>query len=69
LREAAVSGVGICALPEFIVAADLAAGRLKEILTAFAIPHLSLWALWPSRRYMPAKVRVFVDYLAESLAR
>jgi DNA-binding transcriptional LysR family regulator len=67
LRRAAVGGMGICALPDFIAAEDLAAGRLKPILAGFPGPALTLWALWPSRRFVPAKVRVFVDYLTESL--
>jgi DNA-binding transcriptional LysR family regulator len=68
LREVAVAGMGICALPEFIAAEDLAAGRLKAILTGYEAPALTLWALWPSRRFVPAKVRVFVDYLVACLA-
>ena len=67
LRRVAVGGMGICALPEFIAAEDLAAGRLKAILTDFEAPTLTLWALWPSRRFVPAKIRVFVDYLAACL--
>ena len=67
LREVAVSGMGICSLPEFIAADDLAAGRLTAILAGFETPPLTLWALWPSRRFVPAKVRVFVDYLANCL--
>lgn len=67
LRDAAVAGLGITTLPEFIVAADLAAGRLVPVLTEHPAPALPLWALWPSRRYVPAKVRLFVDYLAEHL--
>jgi DNA-binding transcriptional LysR family regulator len=68
LRKVAVEGMGICALPEFIAADDLAAGRLQAILTGFEAPALTLWALWPARRFVPAKVRVFVDYLAACLA-
>ncbi len=68
LRGAAAGGMGICALPDFIAAEDLAAGRLKSILAGYPGPVLTLWALWPSRRFVPAKVRVFVDHLAESLA-
>jgi DNA-binding transcriptional LysR family regulator len=60
--------MGICALPEFIAAEDLTAGRLKAILTGYEAPALTLWALWPSRRFVPAKVRVFVDYLVACLA-
>lgn len=67
LCQVAVAGMGICALPEFIAAEDLASGRLRAILTGFEAPTLTLWALWPSRRFVPAKVRVFVDYLASRL--
>jgi DNA-binding transcriptional LysR family regulator len=67
LRRVAVGGMGICALPEFIAADDLEAARLKVILGAFEAPRITLWALWPSRRFVPAKVRVFVDYLGACL--
>ena len=67
LRHAAVSGMGICSLPRFIVADDLEAGRLECVLGDWRAPPLVLSAVWPSRRFVPAKVRVFVDYLAEHL--
>jgi DNA-binding transcriptional LysR family regulator len=67
LRKAAVAGLGICALPEFIVAPDIEAGRLRSILSDYPAPRLTLWALWPSRRYVPAKVRVFVAFLSSAL--
>jgi DNA-binding transcriptional LysR family regulator len=67
LRRAAIAGMGICGLPSFIVAEDLAAGRLERVLTDWQAPNLTLSAVWPSRRFVPAKVRVFVDYLLECL--
>jgi len=67
LRKAAVGGMGIVSLPDFIVAEDLAAGRLRPVLTGYTTNPLPLSALWPSRQFVPAKVRVFVDYLAEAL--
>jgi len=67
LREAALRGMGIASLPNFIVAEDLAAGRLRRILPGYRTRLLPLSALWPSRRFAPAKVRVFVDYLAQKL--
>jgi DNA-binding transcriptional LysR family regulator len=67
LRHAAIAGMGICSLPRFIVAEDLAAGRLEAVLGDWSAPSLVLSAVWPSRRYLPAKVRVFVDYLVEHL--
>jgi DNA-binding transcriptional LysR family regulator len=68
LRRAALAGMGICSLPTFIVAEDLAAGRLERVLADYHTPRLPLAAIWPSRRFVPAKVRVFVDFLVESLA-
>lgn len=67
LRHAAVAGMGICSLPRFLVADDLDSGALESILDDWQAPALVLSAVWPSRRFVPAKVRVFVDYLAEHL--
>ncbi len=67
LREAAIGGMGIVSLPDFIVAEDLAAGHLRAVLSSYETRPLPLSALWPSRQFVPAKVRVFVDYLAEKL--
>ena len=54
LRRAAVGGMGICSLPAFIVADDLAAGRLERVLADYGAPRMPLSALWPSRRFVPA---------------
>jgi DNA-binding transcriptional LysR family regulator len=67
LRHAAIAGMGVCSLPRFIVAEDLAAGVLECVLEDWRAPPLVLSAVWPSRRFVPAKVRVFVDYLTEHL--
>ena len=69
LREAAVAGLGIVHMPEFLVGDDLAAGRLVPILTDYGTLPLACSALWPSRQFVPAKVRVFVEFLAETLGR
>ena len=52
---AAVAGMGICALPSFIVAEDLGAGRLERVLANWRAPTLALSEVWPSRRFIPAK--------------
>ena len=46
------------------MAADLANGRLERILPSLTAPRVPLFGLYPDRSYLPAKVRVFVDYLA-----
>ncbi|MEW6689502.1 MAG: LysR family transcriptional regulator [Pseudomonadota bacterium] len=64
LAAAAVQGVGIAFEPDFILAPDLGAGRLVPVLQAFAAPAAPIYAVYQSRRYLSAKVRAFVDFLA-----
>jgi DNA-binding transcriptional LysR family regulator len=68
LAAAAVEGIGIALEPDFIVGADLAAGRLVRILADYSPAPTSLYAVYPSRRHLSAKVRAFVDFLAERFA-
>lgn len=65
LRSAALSALGIAMLPTFIVGADLADGRLRQVLSAYNPPPISINAVFPSRRFLSARVRSFVDFLAE----
>ncbi len=64
LAAAAAAGLGICLEPDFIVAEHVAAGRLAPILTGYAAAAAPIYAAYPSRRHLSAKVRAFVDYLA-----
>ncbi|WP_229263396.1 LysR substrate-binding domain-containing protein [Duganella dendranthematis] len=68
LRIAAVRGTGIIFQPHFIVADDLAAGRLLHILPEWESPEFGIFAVYPSRKHVSAKVRTFVDFLNNSLA-
>jgi DNA-binding transcriptional LysR family regulator len=68
LRQAALAGHGITVLPTFMVGADLGAGRLAVVLPRFRIPALAAHAVYPTRRHLPAKVRAFVDLMAEKLS-
>lgn len=68
LRIAALGGLGIVRLPSYLVQEDLAAGRLREILCAFHSPPRAVYALHHQRRHVPAKVRTFIDFLAERFA-
>lgn len=65
LRAAALADLGITLLPTFIVGADLKSGRLLPVLADYCPPPLSINAVFPSRRYLSAKVRSFVDFLAD----
>jgi DNA-binding transcriptional LysR family regulator len=68
LAEAALHGAGIAYLPEPICAAELAAGRLVELLADPAAPRAPVHALLAPGRYRPPKVRVFLEALGAALA-
>jgi DNA-binding transcriptional LysR family regulator len=65
LAAAAVEGIGIAMEPDFIVDADVAAGRLVRVLADYVPAPTNVYAVYPSRRHLSAKVRAFVDFLAE----
>ncbi|MBK7472132.1 MAG: LysR family transcriptional regulator [Betaproteobacteria bacterium] len=68
LRTAALAGVGIVVQPSFMVGEDLRLGRLVPVLERYCQPDLAAYAVYPTRRHLPAKVRSFVDFLAETLS-
>jgi DNA-binding transcriptional LysR family regulator len=65
LRLAAISGAGLVLLPTFIVGEDIAAGRLQRVLNDFRVEDLNIFAVYPHRQYLSAKVRTFVDFLGD----
>ncbi|SFB21058.1 DNA-binding transcriptional regulator, LysR family [Collimonas sp. OK607] len=67
LRLAALHDAGILFQPHFIVADDLAAGRLVRVLPQWQSGELGVYAVYPSRRHLSAKVRTFVEFLIARL--
>lgn len=68
LREATLDGLGVACLPAYLVADDIAQGRLAIVAPAYtcAITH-DLYAMYFRSRYINPVVRSFVDYLADAL--
>lgn len=64
LKAAAISGLGVTLLPTFIAGPDLGAGRLRQVLPDYCPPEISIYVVFPSRRYLSAKVKTFVDFLS-----
>ncbi len=64
-RAAAVSGLGFAPLPDFIAQPALDAGQLVSVLDDWVPRGGGIFAVYPHRRYLPAKIRVFVDYLVQ----
>jgi DNA-binding transcriptional LysR family regulator len=66
IREAVISGLGIALRSTWDVGAELKDGRLVQVLPAFeGSQNVALSAVYPSRQHLPAKVRHFIDYLAD----
>lgn len=61
-----LSGMGISYLPDFIVRDALAEGQLKEVMQGCCTQQGHFSAVWPSGRYLSARVRCFIDFIAES---
>ena len=66
-RIMALQGGGIILQPGFIVGEDIKQGRLVEVLPDFKVPSLNIQAVYPSRKLLPLRVRVLVDFLIEQL--
>jgi DNA-binding transcriptional LysR family regulator len=68
LRAGALRGLGIALLPAYCAEQDIADGRLVQVLPKHTIPAQPVLALYPHPRYVPQKVRLLIDYLADRLA-
>ena len=63
LVRMAATGVGIAASTELFAREQLQAGELVRVLPEWSFPIVTGWAVFPGRRLMPAKTRVFLDML------
>ena len=67
LRSAALAGLGPALLADWLIGDDLAAGHLVDLFPAYEVTATSFdtaaWLLYPSRAYLPQKVRVMIDFL------
>jgi len=65
----AAESAGVAFEPGFLVDDDIRAGRLVALLPEYAAAPLQIYAVYPTRKHLSAKVRLFVDYLAERFAQ
>jgi DNA-binding transcriptional LysR family regulator len=61
------AGLGLTPLPHWAAASDLAAGRLVQVLADWTTPERGIYAVFPSNRQVPAKVRAFLAHIAREL--
>lgn len=70
LHEACVGGLGLALLSKWNVLDELRSGTLVEVRLEAATPQeFAIWAVYPSARLVPPKVRVFIDVLERALAQ
>ncbi len=62
---AAVAGVGLVLLPEFLVVDHVRSGQLEALLPMWTGQQLGVWAIYPHSRHLSAKVRLFIDFLVD----
>lgn len=65
IRAATIAGYGVAALPVFAIHKNVVAGELVPLMLPFEKAPGSLHVVFPSRKLVPAKVRAFVDHMAE----
>lgn len=68
LMRMAVAGVGITVVNDHFAIAYLQRGELVQVLPEWRLPPVSAWAVFPGRRLMPARTRVFLDALAANFS-
>lgn len=66
-RAAALKHHGIILQPTFMVGEDLRSGALVELMPQYRSSEFGIYAVYPSRRYMSAKVRLLIEFLAKAL--
>ncbi|WP_420991494.1 LysR substrate-binding domain-containing protein [Cupriavidus sp. 30B13] len=69
IRAAALEGLGILVQPKYIIYDDIVSGRLIPVLDDWDLPRLTINVAFQSRRYLAAKVRLFIDFLVAHFER
>ena len=71
VRECAIMGLGPALLPNWLIDEDLREGCLVDVFPKFQVAattsETGVWALYPSRSFLPTKVRVAIDFLRQQL--
>lgn len=70
LQDCAHSGMGLTLLPNWLIDEDVRSGILVDIFPEYEVTatdfRTAAWLVYPSRAYLPTKVRVFIDFLKQS---
>ncbi len=67
LLAATADGIGISVQPTFIAYRAIIEGRLRPLLPGYTLPAATAYAVYPSRRFVPRRVRALIDFLSERI--
>ncbi|MGL5878722.1 MAG: LysR family transcriptional regulator [Xenococcaceae cyanobacterium] len=72
LQQCAIAGMGLALLPHWLIDEDLRAGKLVNVFPDYQVTatdfNTAAWLVYPSRSYVPLKIRVFIDRLKKYIA-
>ncbi|WP_242541914.1 substrate binding domain-containing protein [Leptolyngbya sp. Cla-17] len=72
LQQCAIAGMGLALLPNWLIDADLQAGTLIDVFPDYAVTatdfSTAAWLVYPSRAYVPLKVRMFTEFIRKSIS-
>jgi len=68
VKKAALAGAGIGLIPQFLCAREVERGKLARVLPDWSLPGAKLSIVYPSARYVPARVAVVRDHLVSELS-
>jgi DNA-binding transcriptional LysR family regulator len=69
VRDALLAGFGVSLVPRIYVADQLDRGDLTTLLDDWSATETTVYALYPSKKHVSAKVKAFLDFVAEQLSR
>jgi len=64
IRQAVLGDIGVAVAPIWLFGDEVNAGRVQVLLRDYEPKPLPIHAVYPGRRYQPAKVRCFIEFLA-----
>lgn len=68
-KAAALAHQGIILQPRFVVGPELDAGKLVEVLPKYRSTDIGIYAVYPTRKHLSAKVRLLIEFLAEHFSK
>ncbi len=66
IRDAAVDGLGILQMPDYLVEKEILEGRLQRVLESKEPDPVPIFAVYPTRKHLAPKVRLFIDCLVSA---